>query len=367
MRLSSTPLVLVLFGALVAGACGSAEDTDSGGLSGVGGSAGAGGKTATAGAGGRSGGGGVGGKSAGGAAGSTVAGGGGGSTATAGSAGATSGGAGSAGVAPAGGGSAGSPLIGMGGADGCGNTQCTNCLDDDGDGLVDGFDPDCTGYIDNDESSFATGIPGDNVDACKQDCFFDGNSGQGDDKCEWNLACDPANPGKNTGCPYDPKAKKCPTTQSAACVKNCFANVPNGCDCFGCCAFQTPTGPKNALLVATCSYADINNPDKCPPCTQQPSCLNACEPCEYCLGKTTLPPACNPPQGGGGSGGSTPGGGGTGQGGEGGAVAAGGMGTGGTPSEPLPTCGAGVVACTPTSLCPAGNYCLTGCCVFIPK
>ena len=35
--------------------------------------------------------------------------------------------------------------------------------------------------LDNDESSFATGIPGDNMDACKQDCFFDGNSGMGDD------------------------------------------------------------------------------------------------------------------------------------------------------------------------------------------
>src|SRR5689334_2847679 len=50
--------------------------------------------------------------------------------------------------------------------------QCSNCKDDDGDGKVDGDDPQCTGPLDNDEASFATGIPGDNIDAVDQDCFF---------------------------------------------------------------------------------------------------------------------------------------------------------------------------------------------------
>ncbi len=33
-------------------------------------------------------------------------------------------------------------------------------------------DPECVGPCDNDEGKFATGIPGDNIDACKQDCFL---------------------------------------------------------------------------------------------------------------------------------------------------------------------------------------------------
>ena len=37
--------------------------------------------------------------------------------------------------------------------------RCDNGKDDDGDGLVDGLDPECTGPYDNDESSFATGAP----------------------------------------------------------------------------------------------------------------------------------------------------------------------------------------------------------------
>ncbi|HTV23935.1 MAG TPA: hypothetical protein VMG12_34830, partial [Polyangiaceae bacterium] len=73
----------------------------------------------------------------------------------------------------------------------CGSEPCAcnNGIDDDGDGTVDGFDIECTGGIDNDEGSFATGIPGDNRDPKWQDCFFDGNSGHGDDRCRYPTAC----------------------------------------------------------------------------------------------------------------------------------------------------------------------------------
>ena len=71
-----------------------------------------------------------------------------------------------------------------------GQAACSDGIDNDGDGLIDYNDPECVGPLDNDEGSFATGIPGDNVDPCKQDCFFDGNSGLGDDGCEWQLKCD---------------------------------------------------------------------------------------------------------------------------------------------------------------------------------
>jgi hypothetical protein len=134
--------------------------------------------------------------------------------------------------------------------------QCANCLDDDGDGLVDSFDFECAGPLDNDEKTFGTGIPGDNVDACKQDCFFDGNSGQGDDKCEWNLKCDPK---ITTGaCVYDPDFKNCPATQKDECVNKCAKLAPNGCDCFGCCNIQLPNngGSKDVRLSSTCPAMD---------------------------------------------------------------------------------------------------------------
>src|SRR5262245_51657642 len=70
-----------------------------------------------------------------------------------------------------------------------GATQCTDELDNDNDGLTDGFDPECTSAADNDEGSFATGIPGDNIDPKFQDCFFDGNSGAGNDGCRYHTCC----------------------------------------------------------------------------------------------------------------------------------------------------------------------------------
>src|SRR5947207_6303314 len=82
-----------------------------------------------------------------------------------------------------------------------GTTQCSDGIDNDGDGKIDYADPECVGPLDNDESSFATGIPGDNIDACKQDCFFDGNSGMGDDGCLWQLKSDPRS--MEASCPYD--------------------------------------------------------------------------------------------------------------------------------------------------------------------
>jgi hypothetical protein len=81
-------------------------------------------------------------------------------------------------------------------------------MDNDGDGKVDTADPECVSPCDDKEDTFATGLPGDNMDPCKQDCFFDGNSGGGKGDCAWDLKCDPKSPGGDK-CPYDPKAM-CP-------------------------------------------------------------------------------------------------------------------------------------------------------------
>ncbi|MCA9664300.1 MAG: hypothetical protein KC503_01895 [Myxococcales bacterium] len=218
---------------------------------------------------------------------------------------------------------------------------CSDGKDNDGDGLIDAEDPECVGPCDNDEGSFATGIPGDNVDACKQDCFFDGNSGQGDDKCEWNLKCDPKSPGANAAkaCPYDPNYKNCPTTQSAACIKNCRALTPNGCDCFGCCQVFI-NGTPRTIYLGSGPECSVKTPDKCAECTQVADCNNDCGECELCLGKTIddLPAKCFA---------STPD-----------------AGPGQDASAPkLPTCSDGLTPCLANTDCPAGLYCVTGCCI----
>jgi hypothetical protein len=222
------------------------------------------------------------------------------------------------------------------------NPQCADGKDNDGDGKIDSLDPECVGACDNDEGSFATGIPGDNMD-CKQDCFFDGNSGMGDDGCEWNLKCDKANPG-GASCPYDMNFNNCPTTQSDRCIRNCRKLTPNGCDCFGCCAVPVGSEVVSLRLGGSCTADKFGDPVACPRCTQNTACVNSCEKCEVCVGKPAPDPSCTPPAA------------------DGGAPA--------TDAGPGPTyqCPTGQMSCgpggqVPSDGCGAGYYCTTGCCV----
>ncbi len=208
------------------------------------------------------------------------------------------------------------------------SSQCNNGIDDDGDGLIDGFDPECTGPLDNDESSYATGIPGDNRDPKWQDCFFDGNSGAGDDGCRYSTDC-------LTG--------KLPSTDpacsvTAACIKFCSPLTQNGCDCFGCCSVALSDGSSvDVLASATCSLANVGDTKACPRCQKSVQCGNDCGECELCAGKTAadLPASCTP---------ATP--------------------PDGTPPPPAYTCDAGETVCGPDlPACPIDQFCSLGCCI----
>jgi hypothetical protein len=209
-----------------------------------------------------------------------------------------------------------------------GNTQCTDGNDNDGDGATDSGDPECTGPLDDREDSFATGIPGDNSDTCKQDCWFDGDSGSGNDGCLWDLACDPV-AGPAYECGAVPGGGRCDDPQSIRCVDFCSRFTPNGCDCFGCCDVYVDGTAHTILLNPQCTTEVISDASKCVPCTKVDSCNNPCDPCEYCLGREPTGTDCAPPDGG-----------------------------------PGYECAAGEVTCDPVEgTCPEGFWCLTGCCV----
>jgi len=197
---------------------------------------------------------------------------------------------------------------------------CGDCLDNDGDGLVDLADPECISPCDDREDNFSTGLPGDNKDPCKQDCFFDGNSGGGKGDCAWDLACDPKSPG-GVDCPYD-AGKVCDEAQSMECVANC--NTPSGCDCFGCCTISVD-GVSHDIYLGDedCSVANIEG---CESCTKNDDCDDECEPqkCELCFGESELPEGCTMPE-----------------------------------CEGLDPC---MIDKEGMSNCPEGSYCQTGCC-----
>ena len=333
--LRSLALVAIMMSGAIAAGCGDKKGNGATGGTGggaTGGTSGAGGSAGAADSG-------AGGTAAGGSAGAAGAGTGG--SAGSGAGGSSAGGAGGGGVV----------LVSCDGVTGV--PKCNDGMDNDGDGKIDLADLECVHPCDNDEASFGPGIPGDNVDACKQDCFFAGNSGQGDDGCNWDLACDPASPGANAAkpCPYDPNKKNCPGEQSARCVKNCAKMAPNGCDCFGCCAVPVNGATVNVMLGNGCTADKFGDPAVCARCTQSTTCVNPCDKCEVCLGRPApTDPSCAP----------TPPDGGTGT--------DGGSGTDGGNMTPM--CPANVTSCGPggqvaANACPAGYYCQTGCCVSI--
>ncbi len=189
--------------------------------------------------------------------------------------------------------------------------QCGDCLDNDGDCAIDSNDPECLGACQNNENGFKGDIPGQNSAPCKMDCYFDNDTGAGNDDCYWTHECDP----HEVAPKYDPEGKKCSydpnasvpgssasctelqATQSATCHSICGPLTPNGCDCFGCCA--NPGAATTVYLWSedssgngTCTLSTVGDPTKCRPCLQVSACLNPCDHCELCVGKTTLPPDC---------------------------------------------------------------------------
>lgn len=229
----------------------------------------------------------------------------------------------------------------------CRNTvyACGNCEDDDGDGLVDSQDPECLGPCDDVESSFFGGVT--RGSGCRLDCYFDRNSGGGNDRCSWNHSCDPLSlapdfpPSGDAACRYEPTTtlgdQTCDEARenmSATCREACVPLTPNGCDCFGCCQLPARTGRfvwlgSQEAGMGTCDATRADDPSACRPCTPVPSCFNECEACEVCVGGAAeRDPSC-------------PG------------------------SEPA--CEGTLGPCSANASCPSGAYCITGCCVAVPR
>ncbi|MCA9666527.1 MAG: hypothetical protein KC503_13090 [Myxococcales bacterium] len=251
---------------------------------------------------------------------------------------------------------------------------CGDCIDNDGDGLVDWQDPECLGPCMNNEGPSLLGGVGGNVsNNCNVDCYFDFGDGAGNDDCKWNHRCDPLAPRAQT-CAYD-KAytdsqqgqRDCPAQQSAKCEKQCLPYTPNGCDCFGCCTFpqlagKGPNGGEGYVFigatttsggkkVGTCTYNDINDTTKCPPCTPVKACLNPCGRCEICIGKPTVPADCHSND----AGAPVP--------------LDASLPDSAAPDAGTPTaqCPGGEQPCGQPgqAICPQGTYCITGCCIRI--
>jgi hypothetical protein len=204
---------------------------------------------------------------------------------------------------------------------------CNDELDQDGDQLVDGLDPECTGWFDDDEASFATGLP-ESVPPYCQDCYWDSNKTSNDDGCVYHDNClSGEEPSGGRAC------SSCEVTEQ--CVSSCKDLTQNGCDCFGCCGLHKPNGDVVEIVLSPgCSTAHLDDPERCPPCRINTECHNPCGRCELCPGmkRSDLPRDC-PLRG----------------------------------DEPGNVCEEGEDVCSEDEPCPADFYCLYGCCQYIPQ
>jgi hypothetical protein len=178
----------------------------------------------------------------------------------------------------------------------CGSRACacSDGLDNDSDDAFDGFDPECTGAFDDYEDSFATGSHGEDQTGKRQDCFYDGNSGGGDDGCNRARCCAAG----GADAPADPSCNDC--TVDARCSATCAPLAPNGCDCFGCCGIWRGDVVTHVLLGSgSCSVDSVADPSLCPRCRPARDCENPCGPCELCPGRALrdLPLGCETPGG----------------------------------------------------------------------
>ncbi|MBW2457024.1 MAG: hypothetical protein JRI68_21090, partial [Deltaproteobacteria bacterium] len=138
--------------------------------------------------------------------------------------------------------------------------ECGDLVDNDIDGAIDYQDSDCLGPCDDTEDSYFGDIPGQTGPKCKLDCYFDQDSGSGNDDCYWDHVCDPLSvspnyypePSNGVTCEYagpghvvTPIGETCANlvqAQSQDCLDYCLPLTPNGCDCFGCCELPAEGG-----------------------------------------------------------------------------------------------------------------------------
>jgi hypothetical protein len=184
-----------------------------------------------------------------------------------------------------------------------GTTQCSDGIDNDLDGFIDLEDPHCASCFDDNEFSFNTGIPGDNQGARFQDCFFDGDSGSGNDGCQVETCCYDPNNDRCTMYEEDGSMSAiCAAGFTEKCIEICGSASPPGCDCIGCCTVCDPDTGDCADIFRGADFSDYpdchyNNLSACPTCEKADICGGPdCEDdeCVLCAGQSEddLPDHC---------------------------------------------------------------------------
>jgi hypothetical protein len=244
---------------------------------------------------------------------------------------------------------------------------CADGIDNDGDGQTDTDDLHCFGPFDDDEATYATGIPGDNKGSkANRECPFDGNSGTGND----GVCCNLANPGENVT-PNGCDEKGCCEIDANGNGTGEHVFISGDCDFTLACAAGSTLGCSCAA-DADCDAGQFCVPDDdlgpgfcstCETCEPNPECDNTCACGEQCYGGFSQPDSLCGADPGGDCG-----------------VGVTACPNGTADCDPANnevctngccygSCAPGVTPCQVSSDCPTEflYYCITGCCVEVPS
>ena len=157
-------------------------------------------------------------------------------------------------------------------------SQCSDDIDNNSDGFVDMASLYCKAPDDNDESSFHSGVVGDDTNLPRSlDTWFDLDSGSGNDGCQIHACCM-----IEGTCPADLEpqffdSESCSVTQG--CIDNATPLTKPGCDCFGCCEVCDPETSicanvfLNPVVSPNCTVATLGDPSSCRTCKQNTQCF----------------------------------------------------------------------------------------------
>ena len=148
-----------------------------------------------------------------------------------------------------------------------GNPQCSDGIDNDGDGKIDYADPECVGGAGQRRELVRDRHPRRQRRRLQAGLLLRRQLGHG--RRRLHVAAQVRSADDERGVPVRPGVRhpardECSlsSSQSQTCVDKCQKLVPNGCDCFGCCAVPGASTP--IRLVATCTAKDFGDPDEVP-------------------------------------------------------------------------------------------------------
>ena len=180
-----------------------------------------------------------------------------------------------------------------------GQTQCSDGIDNDGDGKIDYADPECVGAARQRRELVRDRHPGRQRRRLQAGLLLRRQLGHG--RRRLRVAAQVRSDEHERAVPVRPGVRPVSTRTSARCRRrsrraaSTTARSWSRTAATASAAASVPGAPTPIRLVATCTAEGLRQSRRSArACTQVTQCMTPCGHCDYCIGKDTLPADCTP-------------------------------------------------------------------------